>query len=123
MTTTDTKRKTNLPLLVITIVGGSLALGACQSSGKGSYSAPTNPFQAEQAFYQCMDDTNGRTVLATGGNRAVARRFIAMCSRELSDWEAALVANGMPEDVASQRIENARNALIDTIADNLSGPI
>ena len=108
------------------LVGASVVVVACQSSGqspgKGS-PAPTTVGQAQAAFYDCLDSAFDAPVPGTGGNRAVANRFINRCNGELADWEEALIAGGTPPDQAEQMIDTVRDNLRDEIANNLSGPI
>ncbi|MEM7445545.1 MAG: hypothetical protein AAF414_19650 [Pseudomonadota bacterium] len=114
--------KSKNTIVCAVLLGAVTALAACQSNGKRA-TGPLTPGQAQAAFYACLDNAFDEPVLATGGDRATANRFINRCSGELADWEDALVQSGMPPEQADEQIDTLRDNLRDDIADNLSGPI
>lgn len=109
-------------LSTVILLGASVSLAACQSSGKGG-SGTATPGQAQAAFYDCLDTALDRPVVGGGGDHAVANRFINRCSGELADWEDALVRSGTPPDQAATTIDTLRDNLRDEIANGLSGPL
>lgn len=108
---------------VLLVLSASFALAACQSTGKSGGTVATTPGQAQADFYDCLDGAFDAPVLGTGGEQAVASRFINRCNRELANWEDALVNSGTPPDQADQMIDRIRDNLRDEIANNLTGPI